>query len=143
MKYTAILELLSIAIPALIAGTKKIVKGNEKYLFAVAAYFILKRWAEQAAVNAASQQIQSVGRYNHNALAQLYRQAMNPTGYGWTMSVDGTNEQLIFELARETADFTAVSVSYKTLYNSDLSADLRKELSTSDYQKFVQLLNRI
>lgn len=143
MNYLQIINFLTLAIPAFIAGTKKVVKGNEKYILAIAVYFLLKRFAEVAATNEAKEKIQSPSGLNANALAQLYRQAMNPSGYGWMMELDGTNENLIFDLAAKTNNFQSVSTSYRALYGTDLTSDLRKELSSDDYTKFVQTLNNL
>lgn len=143
MNYTQILNIISLAIPALIAGTKTLIRGNEKYLVAIAVYFILKRFAEVAAVNEAREKIQESGYLNANALAQLYRQAVNPSGYSVLMSVDGTNEELIFDLAGRTSNFQSVATAYKALYSSDLTEDLRKELSTADFERFLRILNGI
>lgn len=143
MNYTQILNILSLVIPAIIAGTKKVIKGNEKYLIAIAVYFALKKFSEASAVSEVQQKIQEVGRYNNNALAQLYRQAVNPSGYKWLMELDGTNEEMLFKLAAETYNYQGVATAYKALYETDLTEDLRKELSTSDFQQFMQILNRI
>lgn len=143
MNYAKILELLALAIPVFVAGTKKIIKGNEKYIFAIGLYFLLKKFAETAAQNEAKEKIQEVGQYNHNALAQLYRQAVNPSGYKYLMEFDGTNEEMIFDLATKTGNFQSVAVAYRSQYGTDLIEDLRKELSSADFSKFVGILNQV
>ena len=70
-------------------------------------------------------------------LVQRYRGAMNPSGISWLIGTDGTDEQEIFDLALATQGrLTEVQRAYKSKFNSTLTDDLRKELSSSDYSKW-------
>lgn len=73
------------------------------------------------------------------------RSAMNPSGMSWLMWTDGTNEDAIDELASQIVDLNAVSVAYRRLYNSELTQDLQKELSTNHFNEFLTRIsnNRI
>jgi hypothetical protein len=73
--------------------------------------------------------------------AMTLRNAMNRSGVSWLMSADGTNEQLIFDTARQITDLDEVSKNYKDLYQSNLLDDLQSELSAEDYSKFLTLVS--
>jgi len=143
MNYIQILNILSLAIPAFIAGTKKVVKGNEKYIVAIAVYFVLRKMTEVAGKNEVKNNIQENGALNYNAMAQMYRQAMNPSGYSWMIDFDLTNVSSLYELASKTINFDRVATAYSLAYGSDLTTDLRKELNTSEFNKFMNILNGI
>lgn len=143
MNYAAILNALALAIPAILAGTKTLVKGRERYVIAIAAFFVLRKFAMDAAKEKSLSDLQeSGGVTNANALATLYRQAINPTGYAWTKDFDGTDEELLFELAAKTYNYKAVYDAYKKQYGDDLTNDIRGELNNTDYQRFLTILNK-
>ncbi|MBU6158720.1 MAG: hypothetical protein KGP35_06775 [Bacteroidetes bacterium] len=73
--------------------------------------------------------------------AMTFRTAMNPSGISWLMSTDGTNEDLIFDTAKQVTNLDEVSSSYKDLYQSNLLDDLQRELSSEDYSKFLTLVS--
>ena len=73
--------------------------------------------------------------------AMTLRSAMNRSGVSWMMSADGTNEQLIFDTARQISDLDEVSKNYRDLYQSNLLDDLQGELSAEDYSKFLTLVS--
>lgn len=142
MQYAAIIEVLTVLAPALLALGSKFIKGNKRFIFAIAAYFILRKMALQAAQQKALSNIQSEGGYqNANALATSYKQAMNPSGYSWMFGFDGTDEDLIYQLAAKTGNYKNVYDAYKKQYNRDLTTDLQSELSTGGYQLFMNILN--
>ncbi|KAA0992773.1 hypothetical protein [Dyadobacter aurulentus] len=142
MQYVKIIEILALVIPLLIGASSSLVKGNRKWIIAIVAYFILKKWAIKAATDKAKSELQSAGGNNPNALATLYKQALNSSGYDWMFELDGTEEDLIYQLAAETTNYKAVFDSYKSQYNRDLTADLQKELSATEYQRFLTILNK-
>ena len=69
--------------------------------------------------------------------AQLLRQGMNPNKplpMGW----DGTDEKLILSTAASITDLASVQSAYRALYDGgDLMKDLRSELSSSDFERFM------
>lgn len=73
--------------------------------------------------------------------ASVLRNAMNPSGYSWMMSFDKTNEEKIYETAKEITKLDDVMAAYKKLYDSDLLEDLQSELDTEEYQKFLTLIS--
>lgn len=141
MQFATIIEIASLLVPLLISTSKSLFKGKTKWVMVIVAYFILKKWAVSAAADKARSDLQTPGSTNPNALATLYKQAMNPSGYGFLIEMDGTSEDLIFQLAAATSDYRAVWEAYKKQYNRDMTDDLQKELSSEDYAKFVQILN--
>ena len=68
--------------------------------------------------------------------AQILRQAMNPYK-PLPMGTDGTNSKLILATSKQITDLAAVQKSYAAMYQSELMADLRGELSTKDFNAFV------
>lgn len=73
--------------------------------------------------------------------AMTFRTAMNPSGISWLMSTDGTNEELIFDTAKQVTNLDEVSSNYKDLYQSNLLDDLQRELSSEDYSKFLTIVS--
>jgi hypothetical protein len=73
------------------------------------------------------------------------RSAMNPSGVSWLMWSDGTNENAISQIASQIQDLDFVATSYRNLYGDDLLKDLQSELSTSQFNAFLQTVsnNRI
>lgn len=73
------------------------------------------------------------------------RSAMNPSGISWLMWSDGTNEDAISQIASQIQDLDFVATSYRNLYGEDLLKDLQSELSTSQFNAFLQAVsnNRI
>jgi hypothetical protein len=73
------------------------------------------------------------------------RSAMNPSGISWLMWSDGTNENAISQIASQIQDLDFVATSYRNLYGDDLLKDLQSELSTSQFNAFLQTVsnNRI
>lgn len=80
---------------------------------------------------------------NNSQLAIQLRQALNPSGAGWLMGSDGTDEDALFSLAPQLRGgiFQAVAQRYELLYRSNLTTDLQNELSAPDLQKFWALVN--
>lgn len=143
MNYAAILNALALAIPAILAGTKTLVKGRERYVIAIAAFFVLRKFAMDAAKEKSLSDLQETGGVlNANALATLYRQAINPSGYAWMKDYDGTDEDLLFDLAAKTYSYIPVYDAYKKQYSDDLTNDIRGELNNTDYQRFLTILNK-
>lgn len=141
MQYAVVLQALAVILPAVLAFSTKIFTGKKRFVIAIAVYFILKKWATAAAKDKSlSELVNSNGSVSANGLATLYRQALNPSGYTWAWDTDGTDEDLLFELAARTPSYRAVYDAYKIQYSRDLTNDLQGELSGSDYNKFIGLL---
>lgn len=73
--------------------------------------------------------------------AMSLRSAMNPSGASWMMSFDTTNTTALFDTARQIKNLDEVSSAYRKLYDDDLLQDVQKELSASDYQKFLTMVS--
>ena len=73
--------------------------------------------------------------------AMSLRSAMNPSGASWMMSFDTTNTTALFDTAKQIKNLDEVSSAYRKLYDDDLLQDVQKELSTSDYQKFLTMVS--
>lgn len=157
MPFAAILRFLSLAVPVWFAtGQKAVIKGAKKakeyapksnftrnIILAVAAYLILKHFADKAAKAEAEGGLQTNpgpgGYQDTNALATQYFKAMFPSGYPWFP--DGTDEEKLYELAAKTHNYPAVYALYTQLYNRSLTADLQAELGADEYQRFLSILN--
>ncbi len=72
--------------------------------------------------------------------AQLLRQAMNPRK-PIPMSMDGTDVQLVMSTAAKITDLASVQKAYTALYQDELMADLRSELSSKDFEAFMWQVN--
>lgn len=73
--------------------------------------------------------------------AQQLKIAMNPSGFDWMFSVDGTNERLIFATAQSIDNFAQVQRDYNKLYTGrNLVSDLESELSAESLSKFYGLM---
>lgn len=72
--------------------------------------------------------------------AQLLRQAMNPHK-PIPMSMDGTDVKLIMATAAKITDLASVQKAYNALYQDELMADLRSELSSKDFEAFMWQVN--
>lgn len=78
-----------------------------------------------------------------NLIAESYRNAMNPSGISWLMWSDGTDEEAILNLAPDTAGvLNDVNKAYKNKYGTSLVDDLQGELSSSDFQKWQQIVTK-
>jgi hypothetical protein len=75
--------------------------------------------------------------------AQQLRQAMNPSGMSWMSSFDTTDEAAIYNIAldiRSRNEYEAIGREYKRLYGAALQDDLKDELDTDEYQKFLHII---
>lgn len=75
--------------------------------------------------------------------AMLLHAAMNPSGISWMMSIDGTNNETFFNVVNEITDFNQVAKDYKKLYNETLIDRIEKELSTSEYSRFLNIISTV
>lgn len=73
--------------------------------------------------------------------AMTLRSALNPSGVSWLRSTDGTNEQLILDIAKTITTLDEVEKAYQGLYDDNLLDDLQSDLSAEDYQKFLTLVS--
>lgn len=53
----------------------------------------------------------------------------------------GTAEKELFNIATTIKDWAAVSKSYRTIYKTDMLADIKGDLSPEDYDKFLNIYN--
>ena len=144
MQFATIIEIASWVIPLLIGTSNTLFKGKTKWIVVIVAYFILKKWAVKAAEEIAQSDLQSGnGTLTAAALATKYKQALNPSGYGFLIEMDGTSEELVYSTAGyRPQKFEDVWAKYKLQYGRNLTDDLQKELSAEEYAKFLQLLNK-
>jgi hypothetical protein len=77
---------------------------------------------------------------NPATYATLFKMAFdNDNMLGW-----GTNEELVFQTARQVPSkkfYDKVQSAYSTLYQSQLNADLKSELSSDEYVQVMQIIN--
>lgn len=73
--------------------------------------------------------------------AMALRSAINPSGASWMKSFDTTNTTALFDTAKQIKNLDEVGSAYRKLYDDDLLQDVQKELSASDYQKFLTIVS--
>jgi len=72
-----------------------------------------------------------------NQLAQRYRAASNPSGFEAMIDFDGTDEEALKLLARDTKGrLPDVAAAYRLKFNEALTDRLRKELDADDFQNW-------
>lgn len=76
-----------------------------------------------------------------NTIARSFRNAMNPSGLGWMFDIDGTNEEAIYQAARDSAGiFDQVASVYSDIYEGDnLLEDLSGELDGEELARVREL----
>lgn len=75
--------------------------------------------------------------------AQQLKVGMNPSGFDWLMSTDGTNETAIFSAAQNIDNFPEVQRKYSLLYpGRNLVLDLESELDNEDLNKFYGYMQK-
>lgn len=82
----------------------------------------------------------NIGKDAESQQAQLLRQAFNPSGTGWLMAVDGTDEETVMAVAAQISNYGKVADAYRVLYGADLSSDLADELTRADLTKFWDIV---
>ena len=80
--------------------------------------------------------LQQTGNNPSVQQAQLLRQAMNPHK-PLPMSMDGTDVKLVMSTAAQITDLTSVQKAYTAMYQDELMADLRSELSAKEFEAFM------
>lgn len=76
-----------------------------------------------------------------NQLAQQYRGASNPSGISWMRDFDGTSDSEIEKLAHQTkGKLQLVANAYKLKFNESLTDRMRKELSTTAFQNWWNIV---
>jgi hypothetical protein len=69
--------------------------------------------------------------------AMALQQAMNPSASGLLKRMDGTDNDAIRNTARGITNFSAVQTAYLSLTGRNLMDDLRDELTTTEYNAFL------
>jgi hypothetical protein len=105
-------------------------------LVAGAGFLVVRKLVKSARKNRKQKLFSEEGQQ-----ALLIHSAINPSGISWLKWTDGTNEEAIFEVARQITKFKKVAQEYKILYNRALVSELEKELSTEEYAKFMDIVN--
>lgn len=78
---------------------------------------------------------------NINIIAQAYKNAVNPSGTSWLQWSDGTDEDAIFNLAKDTkGSLNEINKAYKNKFQISLVDDLRAELSSIDFSKWYSIV---
>jgi hypothetical protein len=84
--------------------------------------------------------LENAGTDLNTQQAQALRDAMNRSGYGPLMGMDGTDLDLIISTAGKITDYKKVADAYRVLYGSELTTDLSNELNRTDLQKFWNIV---
>jgi len=75
-------------------------------------------------------------------IALQINQALNPSGFSFLKSFDGTNESLLFKVAEEIQNIDKVAKFYYEIFNSRLYDDLQKELTAEELKKFFDIIKK-
>ena len=75
--------------------------------------------------------------------AMSLRSSVNPSGYSWMKSFDTTNVDTVMEIAKTITNLDKVQKAYKDLYQDNLLDDLQSDLSTGEYEAFLNIISRI
>ena len=152
MNAALILQALPIIAGIFLSAGQTLIKGNKKYVIAIAVYFFLKSIADKAAKEAAKDEFQvdidpvsgnpvNQPYANPEVIAKAYRKAFDPLGTGF-IGWNGTDTATLYQLAGKAVSWSAVKAAYKTLYKSDLETDLEDELSSSELKTFMGILGK-
>lgn len=72
--------------------------------------------------------------------AMSLRSAMNPSGFEWLKSADGTDEDSIFNTAKQINDVEAVIKAYRNLYAGEsLMDDLKRDMKPESYTRLLNM----
>lgn len=75
--------------------------------------------------------------------AQQLKLGMNPSGFDWMFSLDGTNEEALFNAAKSIDSFSKVQSFYSQLYpGRNLVEDLESELEGEALTKFYGYMTK-
>lgn len=75
--------------------------------------------------------------------AASLKQAMNPSGFRWMRTFDGTDKDAIMSLAPQITNLDDVNSHYKKIADeASLYDDLQQSLSPDEYQKFLSLATK-
>ena len=119
--------------------------------------YLKKSQAEAASANIQSSKAQQVinntvlPNSTSDELATRFAGALNLKKYSviifgnpWTLVPGFTNETEVFTLATEMSkakNYSSVFASYDTMYDRNLTDDIKEKLTPDEYKKFTQLLN--
>lgn len=101
-------------------------------------YRLAKKLIEEIKKRGAENKVDDNPAYQQ---ATVLRSAMNPSGVSWMMSFDTTNRDRVMDTAKAIVNLDEVAKGYRSLYSSSLLDDLQKELSVTDYQKFLTIVS--
>jgi len=102
--------------------------------FFIARHFY-KKWRKTKA-------LKELGNSEVTQQATALYSAFNPSGFSWLKAFDTTNTAAIMNVAAGIKDYESVAKIYKKIYNSELTIDLQNELSQTEYQSFLDILNK-
>lgn len=133
----------------------KVLIGTVIIVVAVILFFVIRsqyrKWkAEQERkagnkqdVDFANPQSQQSQTAFANIYADTLRAAFNRSGQNWLINTDGTNNDVVYDIAKKMAankvPFSLVADAYNTKYADDLSKRLQKEMRADEIQKFNSL----
>ncbi len=104
-------------------------------------YFIFKKKIKQLIRNYKQRKFNKNEAQDINQLAQQYRAAANRSGIEWMINFDGTNTDIINNLAFQTKGrFQEVADAYRLKFEESLTDRMRKELSTNDFQNWWNIV---
>jgi hypothetical protein len=101
-------------------------------------FFLIRHFIKKAQVSKV--EAHSLEEGDPGTYAKMFKAAFqNDNEFGW-----GTDEEMVYNTMRQIptkAMYQKVQNAYKTLYGSDLNADLADELDSDELVKVAQILN--
>lgn len=133
----------------------KVLIGTVIIVVAVILFFVIRsqyrKWKAEQERKAGNQQDADYSNpqspQSQNAFANIYadtlRAAFNRSGRKWLITADGTNDDVVYDIAKKMHEnkvaFSKVADAYNTKYADDLSKRLQSEMDADELQKFNSL----
>lgn len=126
------------------AGAKKVL--SNKYvlitLLVLIVLLILRKRIKKVVRNRQEKKFDKKEAKNVNQLAHQYRSASNPSGVSWMIDFDGTDEDLMMDLALQSkGGYKLIADAYKQKFDESLTDRVRSELDTEDFQKWRYIID--
>ena len=132
------------AVQVIATGAKKVF--SNKYvlitLLVLIVLLIFRKRIKKVVRNRQEKKFDKKEARNVNQLAQQYRSASNPSGVSWMIDFDGTDEDLMMDLAIQSkGGYKLIADAYKQKFDESLTDRVRSELDTEDFQSWRYIID--
>lgn len=125
------------------SGAKKLLKKKPFWVVValIIAFVFIRKMVKKISRNIKEKQFDNEEHKDFNMLVQQYRAAMNPSGYEWMISWDGTDEDAIKRLGYQTKGYLKeISELYRQKFGEALTDALRRELEADEFQEWYNIV---